>query len=185
MSDGDMSMDEANLSQSRWNDTHAAHNRVPAANEDEYRRDGIQKTSKGTTYRANGTNEAFERKLNAIVNENKAMTKALGEFRTALKEASVVNYNLAQIIKLISENATTIDEKREIINKFTKSAKTIDESKALYESISSDLKKAKKMSIEEEKQLSAESSKKLNETVIYKPQGMLNSLDLMHRVMNI
>lgn len=140
---------------------------------------------KGTTtprYAAAETNEAFTRKLNKIVNENKQMMQALGKFRDALKEASVVNYNLGQIINLISENATTKDEKREIISRFNKEAKTIEEAKNLYDTISRELKKTQKMDINEEKQINA-TSNKINETTIYKDKEVLNSLDLMHRMM--
>lgn len=189
-------IEEANLSQSRWNDTHAAHNRVPAANDDAHRRDGIQKTSKGTKYRATGTDsqagnnvevdvkvENTLRKVNKTLKENKELKETLTTVMASLKEAAVTNHNLAQIIKLISENSTTKEEKEEIIRKFANEAKTIDASKALYESISNDLKKAKKMNITEDKNLSVESSKKINETPIYKSQDIMESLDLMHRMM--
>jgi len=189
-------IEEANLSQSRWNDTHAAHNRVPAANDDEYRRDGIQKTSKGTKYRATGTDsqadnnveidvkvESIMKKVNKTLKENKELKETLNTVMASLKEAAVTNHNLAQIIKLISENSTTKEEKEEIIRKFANEAKTIDASKTLYESISNDLKKAKKMNITEDKNLSVESSKKINETPIYKSQDIMESLDLMHRMM--
>ena len=189
-------IEEANLSQSRWNDTHAAHNRVPAANDDAHRRDGIQKTSKGTKYRATGTGngdvnnveadvkvESTLKKINKTLKENKELKETLNTVMTSLKEAAVTNHNLAQIIKLISENSTTKEEKEEIIRKFANEAKTIDASKALYESISNDLKKTKKMNITEDKNLSVESSKKINETPIYKSQDIMESLDLMHRMM--
>lgn len=142
---------------------------------------------KGTTtprYAASEeTNESFKRRLNKIVRENKEMVNALSEFRTALKEAAVVNYNLGKIITLISENATTKDEKEEIIKRFAKEAKTVDESNRLFESISNDLKKSNKMNINEEKTLVAGSSNKINETPIYKSKEVLESLDLMHRMM--
>jgi hypothetical protein len=189
-------IEEANLSQSRWNDTHAAHNRVPAANDDAHRRDGIQKTSKGTKYRATGTDsqagnnvevdvkvESVMKRVNKTLKENKELKETLNTVMTSLKEAAVTNHNLAQIIKLISENSTTKEEKEEIIRKFANEAKTIDASKTLYESISNDLKKAKKMNITEDKNLSVESSKKINETPIYKSQDIMESLDLMHRMM--
>lgn len=184
-------LEEANLSQSRWNDTHAAHNRVPAANDDAHRRDGIQKTSKGTKYRANGTSEldesikAIKVKANAIFEENKQLKAALKEFRTTLQEAAVTNVNLGKIIKLISENSTTVDEKKEIIARFGKEAKTIEQSNTLYESISNDLKKKNTMNINEEKQFTASSSKMINETQIYKSNDLLNTLGMMHKICNI
>ena len=123
------------------------------------------------------------RKVNKTLKENKELKNTLGTVMTSLKEAAVTNHNLAQIIKLISENSTTREEKEEIIRKFANEAKTIDASKALYESLSNDLKKAKKMNITEGALFSAESSKKINETPIYKSQDIMESLDLMHRMM--
>jgi len=178
-------LEEANLSQSRFNDTHAVHNRVPAANGDEYRRQGMQKTSKGTKYRATGsesTNEAIVKKANAIFEENKQLKKALSDFRATLSEAAVTNVNLGKIIKLLSENTTTMDEKKEIIARFGKEAKTVEQSNALYESISAELKKKATMNINEEKQFTANSSKMINETQIYKSKDVLETLDMMHRV---
>ena len=127
--------------------------------------------------------ESIMKKVNKTLKENKELKETLNTVMASLKEAAVTNHNLAQIIKLISENSTTKEEKEEIIRKFANEAKTIDASKTLYESISNDLKKAKKMNITEDKNLSVESSKKINETPIYKSQDIMESLDLMHRMM--
>ena len=127
--------------------------------------------------------ESIMKKVNKTLKENKELKETLNTVMTSLKEAAVTNHNLAQIIKLISENSTTKEEKEEIIRKFANEAKTIDASKTLYESISNDLKKTKKMNITEDKNLSVESSKKINETTIYKSQDIMESLDLMHRMM--
>ena len=127
--------------------------------------------------------EGIMRKVNNTLKENKELKGTLTNVMTSLKEAAVTNHNLAQIIKLISENSTTQDEKKEIIGRFAKEAKTIDASKALYESINNDLKKTRKMNITEGTVLSAEGSKKINETPIYKSQDIMESLDLMHRMM--
>lgn len=129
------------------------------------------------------TNESFMRRANKALSENKELKTTLTDVMQSLKEAAVTNHNLAQIIKLISENSTSQDEKKEIISRFSKEAKTIEASKNLYESISRDLKKSNKMNITEDKSLTVEGSKKINETTIYKSPDMLDSLDLMHRMM--
>lgn len=187
-------IEEANLSQSRWNDTHAAHNRVPSANDDAHRRDGMQKTSKGAKYRAHGTSETSnpqptnveESKMMAkaekILKENKALKNALNQFRTVLQEAAVTNKNLGQIIKLISENSTTKAEKQEIIARFGKEANTIEASDKLYESISNELKKSNTMNINEDRQFTTNGSQMINETQIYQSKDLIDSLDLMHRI---
>lgn len=131
------------------------------------------------------TNESVKKvmtKANAIFEENKQLKNALKEFRTTLQEAAVTNVNLGKIIKLISENATSMDEKKEIIARFGKEAKTVEQSNTLYESISNDLKKKNQMSINEEKQFTANSSKMINETQIYKSKDLMDSLGMMHRI---
>lgn len=184
--DGVETVEEANLSVTKWNDTHAVHNRKPAASSDEFSRDGIQKTSKGAKYRAHGTSDVTESKMmekvDKILKENKELKSALNKFKGVLQEAAVVNVNLGQIIKLISENSTTKAEKQEIIERFGSEAKTVEQSKQLYESISKELKKNNTMNISEEKQFTTNSSKMINETQIYKSKDLLDSLDLMHRL---
>lgn len=143
---------------------------------------GFKSTSQ-PRYSGEGVEESIKRKANKIFNENKELKNALTGVMNSLKEAAVTNHNLGMIIKLISENTTSQDEKMEIITRFTNEAKTVDASKKLYESISRDLKKSNKMNITEEKGLTVEGSKKINETSIYKSQDMLDSLDLMHRMM--
>ena len=49
--------------------------------------------------------------------------------------------------------------------------------------MSRDLQKSKKMNITEEASLTVEGSKKINETKIYQSPDVLDSLDLMHRMM--
>lgn len=134
-------------------------------------------------YEGNPTNESFIKRANAVLAENKELKETLTDLMEQLKKVSVTNHNLAQIIKLVSENTTSKDEKKEIIERFKNEGKTIEASKALYESISRELQKANKMNITEEKSLTVESSNKINETPIYKSQDMLDSLDLMHRMM--
>ena len=123
------------------------------------------------------------KKINQALKENKELKGTLTSVMKSLKEAALTNHNLAQIIKLISENTTSYDEKKEIIDRFMNEAKTIDESKQLYKTITNDLQKAHKMNVTESQTLSTEGSKKINETPIYKSPDVLESLDLMHRMM--
>lgn len=139
----------------------------------------------GTAKKSVRADEAIIKKANAIFEENKQLKKALAEFRTTLQEAAVTNVNLGKIIKLISENTTSADEKKEIIARFGKEATTLDASNALYESISNELKKKGKMNINEDKQFTANSSKMINETQIYKSNDLMNSLGMMHKICNL
>lgn len=136
-------------------------------------------------YKADNISENLKKRINKTLKENKELKETLTGIMKSLKEAAVTNHNLAQIIKLISENATSQDEKKEIIARFAKEGKTIEASKNLYESINNDLKKSNKMNLTEDKNLTVESSKKINETPIYKSQDIMESLDLMHRMNRI
>ena len=132
---------------------------------------------------SNATNESkMMAKVEKILKENEQLKSALNKFKTVLEEAAVTNVNLGQIIKLISENSTTKEEKQEIIARFGKEAKTVEQSKNLYESISRELKKNNTISINEDKQFTTNGSKMINETQIYQSQDLMESLDLMHRL---
>ena len=138
---------------------------------------------KGDDPTGENVKESFMKRANAALEENKELKSTLTDLMEQLKKVSVTNHNLAQIIKLVSENTTSQDEKKEIINRFKNEGKTIEASQALYESISRELQKTNKMNITEEKSLTVEGSQKINETPIYKSQDLLDSLDLMHRMM--
>lgn len=128
-------------------------------------------------------NESFMKRANAVLQENKELKATLTDLMEQLKKVSVTNHNLAQIIKLVSENTTSQDEKKEIIKRFKTEGKTVEASRALYETISRELQKTNKMNITEDKALTVEGSQKINETPIYKSKDLLDSLDLMHRMM--
>ena len=141
-------------------------------------------TSIAGTYEGNPQNEQLARKVNKALEENKKLKGTLTSVMAMLKEAAVTNLNLGQIVKLISENSTTKDEKKEIVNRFMNEAKTEEQSWALYKTLSNDLKKSTRMDINENagSNLTADDKSKINETKIYLSQDMLDSLDLMHRV---
>lgn len=125
--------------------------------------------------------ESIINKANKIFEENKQLKAALMKFRNTLEEAAVTNVNLGNIIKLVMENSTTMDEKKEIIARFGNEAKNVDASNTLFESISRELKKKSKMNIDESKEFGVNDNK-FNETQIYRSNDILNSLDLMHRI---
>ena len=129
---------------------------------------------------SNATNESIMRKAEKIFKENKQLKSALMEFKKTLQEAAVTNVSLGHIVRLVMENSTSNDEKKEIVERFSNEVKSIEDSKALYESISRDLKKKSKMDINEGTDFNA--VRQINETQIYKSEDLLGSLDLMHRI---
>ena len=124
-------------------------------------------------------NEAIK-KLKA---KNKKLNEAVAELHKGLREAYMTNVNLGKITKLFIENTTTQAEKLQIVERFSNEAKTPKQAQALYESISKQLVN-NKTSIDE--------SKATEKTVVteskapaYKSQDLLNTIDLMNRVINL
>ena len=130
---------------------------------------------------SSATNESKE--LKAIKNENKELKKAILELRSSLNEAYITNVNLGKITKLFLENATSQEEKADIVNRFTNEAKTIEQSNTLYESIDKQLKKKQQINLNESS-ATANGTKELNEQKIYKSNDLLKTIDLMGRVLS-
>lgn len=129
-------------------------------------------------------NEAIARKANKIFEENGKLKAMLNKFQSQLMEAAVTNVNLGGIIKLISENATSKEEKKAIINRFTNEAHTITESQNLYNRISEELKQKPgvRTDINEEKQFGNSKVDVINESKFYQDDSLMDSLGLMHKI---
>ena len=125
--------------------------------------------------------EKILKKAKAIQEENKKYKKYLSEIKKHLHEAAVVNVSLGQIVKLFTENTTSNKEKKNIIERFS-NVTSVNESKALYETISHELNNTQKSNVVIERQMSATSSNKLNETPVYQSNDIKEALDLMRRV---
>ena len=122
-------------------------------------------------------NEAYKK-------ENLALKKGVRELKENVKESYVVNANLAKITRLFTENAVSLNERKEIVNRFANEAKTVEQSKALYESIDKELKKNnKQITLENKIPSTVGGSQVMNENK-YKSQELLNTLDLIKRVEN-
>jgi uncharacterized protein YejL (UPF0352 family) len=119
-----------------------------------------------------------------IQNENKELKSVLGKFKTALQEAVLVNVNLGNITKLMIENSTTQDEKKNIVERFSNEVKTVEQSKALYESIKRDFAKQNK-TVVLEKQMNVNSSSVINETKVYQSDEVKGVLGFMKRLENL
>ena len=134
-------------------------------------------------------NESVLKKLTRIEEENKVLKSALVKFRKALNESVLANYNIKNWASIIVENATSKDEKIEILRRFGKEAKTKEQSNALYESISKQLKSAKKSNVEIDKPMNINESavKNISENTIYKSDddAINYALDMIQRMGNL
>ena len=117
-----------------------------------------------------------------IQTENKQYKKALSSIKKSLCEAAVSNVTLAQVVKLLSEETCSKKEKQSIVERFG-NVKTLQEGKSLYDTVKRELNENKKAAVVLEKQISADSTKMLNEKTIY--QNSNPSIDFMNRMDSI
>ena len=149
---------------------------------------------KGTgenTYSGGETNESldFKRKMNTLYEENKQMKAIIPELQKKLMESMVINSSMGYIVRLLNENSTSIDEKKEISARFSK-VNTLDESKQLYQTISEELKKVNKSNningiFNSQLAESKQAKQSLVETTMYKSEKVNEALDFMKRLDNI
>lgn len=149
---------------------------------------------KGTgenTYSGGETNESldFKRKMNKLYEENKQMKSIIPELQKKLMESMVINSSMGYIVRLLNENTTSVDEKKEISARFSK-VNTLDESKQLYQTISEELKKVNKGNnvdgiFNSQLAESKQAKQSLVETTMYKSEKVNEALDFMKRLDNI
>lgn len=124
------------------------------------------------------------RKANAIMNENKELRKIAADLNKKINEAVVINSSLAKVISLVTENATTRNEKVSILERFNE-VKTVEESKNLYETISRELKSAHPVNDKANmvsSQINESRQPKASETQMYKSEDLSATLDLINRM---
>lgn len=123
---------------------------------------------------------------NRLKTENEEFKQALKVFRKKLVETVVLNSNLSYVTRLFMENATTKNEKLNIIRRFDDEVTSLVESKKLYKTIENELASRKPLneSIEKKiiKEVSTGSSNQLNESTAYVDPSTKRILDLINRV---
>lgn len=157
-----------------------------------HREGGVKR---GTGYGRGNTSEsrikAIERQATAIMNENKELRSIAQEIKKKLEEAVVINSSLAKVIKLVTENSTTRDEKINILNRFNE-VKTLNESRNLYKQISNELSNSNN-SLKNSNLIATPitEAKSLNNNIIVETNllntssDLQNILDLNKRLMNL
>ena len=119
----------------------------------------------------------------AILEENKKYKKSIEVIKQGLLEAYVTNVNYGRLVNILMNETTSKEEKRSIVERF-KGVKTLSEGKTLTESIKRELNSShKNKTIKLDEQISANSSKTINETVMFEQSSKNNSvLSLMERM---
>ena len=127
------------------------------------------------------------KKANEIFTENKQVKGIVAELRNQINEAIVINYNMGRVIKLMTENSTSKEEKLNIIKRFD-NVRTLKESKEAFTQIDSELKnpnRIAKINNMIDKQLSESTTKNnasLVETQIYQSDDLNETLSFMARM---
>lgn len=146
---------------------------------DEYGPQGSHQVHRGGA----PVNENTNRKLNAILEENKELKSIINTLKQRVNEAIQVNYSLGKVVKLVTENTTSRQEKIDIIARFDK-AKNINEAKTIYESIDRELKSSRpaKTNNADVMQLAESKSANVQETSMFKSDDLKETVDLMKRM---
>ena len=156
-----------------------------------YAREGAPGADSPTSDSGRGTGDGYKeasneskirKRMKMLYNENKQMKAIIPELQKRVEESIVINASMGYIVKLLNENTTTVDEKKQISERFGK-VNTLEECKNLYEQISSELKNSEKSNglSSLDKQLS-EGKQRLIETTMYKSEKVNDTLDFMKRL---
>lgn len=137
------------------------------------------------------TNESveFKKKVNKLWEENKQMKSIIPELHKKLMESMVINASMGYIVRLLNENSTTVEEKKQISERFTK-VNTLEEGKKLYETISEELRGINRRNdvngiINGQLAEGKQTKQNLVETTMYKSEKVNEALDFMKRLNKI
>ena len=147
---------------------------------------GKQVSGTGDNSYSNTQLENIMRKANAIFNENKELKALVPKMQQQMMESIVINKSMGNVMRIVMENSTTLNEKKDILKRFT-GVKTIEESDSLYQTISEELKReGKTMNVNNviNSQL-AESKNSVVETPMYQSEDLSKTLDLINRLNKI
>ncbi len=148
---------------------------------------GVQVNGTGENSYSDTQMESIKRKANAIFMENKELRTILPQLKKQLQEAIVINQSLGYVINLLKENATTLEEKKDIIKRFS-DVKTLKEGQSMYKTISEELhRNHQSQNVESvfNSQLSEASKHNVTETPMYQSDDLSKSLDLIRRLNQI
>ena len=129
----------------------------------------------------------LNRKASAILAENKELKGFATKINEKLRQTAVMNASLAKVIKLMTENSTTKEEKNNIISRFS-TVNTTDECNRLYETISEELKNrgtSAGSKIASDKPLTESKNSTAKETKMLDSSEATDVLDFMKRLAKV
>lgn len=128
--------------------------------------------------------ESIKKKANQIFLENKQLKALMGKLQNQVNEALVINQSLGNIVKIINENSTTVNEKKDILRRFNECT-TREESNKLYSTITEELKRGGKTHTNVTETINGQLSEARNravETPMYQSQDLSETLSFMQRL---
>jgi len=148
-----------------------------------------QETSTTDAYSPIKESIEFKKKVNKLWEENKQMKSIIPQLNKKLMESMVINASMGYIVRLLNENSTTVDEKKQISERFTK-VNTLEEGKKLYETISEELRGINRRNdvngiINGQLAEGKQTKQSLVETTMYKSEKVNEALDFMKRLNKI
>lgn len=146
-------------------------------------KNGKQITGTADNSYSNAQVESLRRKANAIFKENKELKALIPEMQKQLMECIVINKSMGNVMKLVTENTTTMSEKKEILGRFTK-VKTLDESDQLYGVIKEELSRQGK-TIMNNGIMNPQLAESRNHSVkepMYQSEDLSKTINLMQRL---
>lgn len=109
---------------------------------------------------------------------------AINTLREQFQEVAVFTSNLTHAVKLMTEHATTKEEKNQILKRLDE-AKTLNESKIIYESLAASYGTSAKKPAQIDEQLNrtvSSGASAINESTAYKSPELSRMLDLMNKM---
>lgn len=145
-----------------------------------------QETSTTDAYSPIKESIEFKKKVNKLWEENKQMKSIIPELNNKLMESMVINASMGYIVRLLNENSTSVDEKKQISERFAK-VNTLEEGKKLYETISEELRGVNRRNdvngiINSQLAEGKQTKQSLVETTMYKSEKVNEALDFMKRL---
>ena len=128
--------------------------------------------------------ESIKKKANEIFRENKQLKSLMGKLQNQVNEALVINQSLGNIVKIINENSTTVNEKKDILRRFNECT-TREESNKLYTTITEELKRNGKTHTNVAETINGqlcEARDRAVETPMYQSQDLSDTLSFMKRL---
>lgn len=127
---------------------------------------------------------ALNESVTAFKNGEEGYKKAISTLKEEINEIALFTSNLTYAVKLMTEHATTKEEKNQILARF-ETAKTLAESRVIYESIAATFGTPKKTAVTIEEQLNktaASGASSINESTAYQTPEIARMKELMKKM---